>query len=244
MKPRIAVLMTIMILLTLATDIQAQGKKRQKAKAAQSVRVRVDPNDVLAAKQLLADLGYWVGPINSESDSYLKHSLIAFQKVEGRPTTGQITPEELQTLRTAKRPEPREKNSAHIEIDLRRQVLFMVNENGVVSNILPVSTGSGKMFTEGGRTRRAVTPIGTFVISRKIKAMHKSPLGLLYYPNYLVEGIAIHGNPSVPAFPASHGCIRIPMYAAVEFMALAPVGTPVVIHSGTEIQVNSMESHP
>ena len=64
--------------------------------------------------------------------------------------------------------------------------------------------------------------------------MHKSPLGLLYYPNYLIKGIAIHGNPSVPSFPASHGCIRIPMYAAVEFTGLAPIGIPVVIHSGTE----------
>jgi Uncharacterized protein conserved in bacteria len=226
-------LMTIIILLALASDITAQGKKIRKVKA-ESVRVHEDPNDVLAAKQLLSDLGYWVGPVNSEPDNYLKHSLVAFQKVEGRQRTGRITPEELQALRTAKRPEPREKGCAHIEIDLQRQVLFMVDENGAVSNILPVSTGSGKMFTEGGRTRRAVTPIGTFVISRKIKAMHKSPLGLLYYPNYLVEGIAIHGNPSVPAFPASHGCIRIPMYASVEFTGLAPVGIPVVIHSGTE----------
>jgi lipoprotein-anchoring transpeptidase ErfK/SrfK len=64
--------------------------------------------------------------------------------------------------------------------------------------------------------------------------MHKSPLGLLYYPNYLVEGIAIHGNPAVPAFPASHGCIRIPMYAAVEFTNIAAIGTQVVIHNGAE----------
>ena len=149
--------MTVMILLSLATAIQAQGKKGHKTKAARSVSVHEDPNDVLAAKQLLADLGYWVGPVNSKSDSYLNNSLIAFQKVEGRSRTGHITPEELLALRAAKRPEPREKDNAHIEIDLQRQVLFMVDENGVVSNILPVSTGSGKMFTEGGRTRRAVT---------------------------------------------------------------------------------------
>jgi len=233
MRARLLLMIVMVVLIGSTIDSEAQTRKKHKAKAQQSVVTHIDPADVLTAKQRLADLGYWVGPINSKADSYLKHSLIAFQKVEGRARTGQLTPEELQALRTAKRPEPREKSCAHIEIDLHRQVLFMVNENGVVSNILPVSTGSGKMFTEGGRTRRAVTPIGTFVINRKIKAMHKSPLGLLYYPNYLVEGIAIHGNPSVPAFPASHGCIRIPMYAAVEFTSLAPIGTPVVIYDGT-----------
>lgn len=52
-------------------------------------------------------------------------------------------------------------------------------------------------------------------------------------PNYFFDGVAIHGNPAVPQEPKSHGCIRIPMFAAKEFSELAPVGMPVVIHDGT-----------
>jgi lipoprotein-anchoring transpeptidase ErfK/SrfK len=52
----------------------------------------------------------------------------------------------------------------------------------------------------------------------------------MYYPVYIVGGIAIHGSPSVPRSPASHGCIRIPMYAAKAFHDSTPVGTPVHVY--------------
>jgi hypothetical protein len=54
---------------------------------------------------------------------------------------------------------------------------------------------------------------------------------MLYYPNYIAGGIAIHGSGSVPAFPDSHGCIRIPMYAAKEFSELTPVLMPVIVYA-------------
>jgi len=54
------------------------------------------------------------------------------------------------------------------------------------------------------------------------------------------EGIAIHGNPSVPVYPASHGCIRIPMFAAKEFSQMTPVGTPVIVYDELSDQELSM----
>ncbi len=48
--------------------------------------------------------------------------------------------------------------------------------------------------------------------------------------NYFSDGLAIHGNPSVPPQPKSHGCIRIPMFAAREVSKLLPVGTIVLIY--------------
>jgi lipoprotein-anchoring transpeptidase ErfK/SrfK len=53
---------------------------------------------------------------------------------------------------------------------------------------------------------------------------------MLYYPNYFSGGLAIHGNPSVPYQPASHGCIRIPMFASPEISKQLPVGTIVLIY--------------
>jgi hypothetical protein len=36
---------------------------------------------------------------------------------------------------------------------------------------------------------------------------------------------------SVPAYPASHGCIRVPMYAAKGLSRLMPIGIQVSIYS-------------
>jgi peptidoglycan hydrolase-like protein with peptidoglycan-binding domain len=184
------------------------------------------------AQQRLSDLGYWIGKVDGKWGEASRHGLIAFQKVERRKRTGRLTIDELLALRIATRPAPRERAFAHFEVDLHRQVLFEVEADGTVSKILPVSTGNGKPFKIEGETDIAVTPLGRFRVYRKLDGWRKSPLGLLYYPSYIVGGIAIHGNPSVPAQPASHGCIRIPMFAAEEFSNLMPIGTQVIVYDG------------
>ncbi len=186
--------------------------------------------EISEARRLLASLGYWIDPDDLGRDAQLRHALIAFQKIEGRKSTGKLTADELQALRGARSPEAREAGEAHVEVDLKRQVLFIVDAGGAILKILPISSGSGELFTSEGRTRRAVTPTGRFTVERKIAGWRKSPLGLLYYPNYINDGIAIHGNPSVPATPASHGCIRIPMFAAKEFSEMTPIGMPVLVY--------------
>ena len=89
---------------------------------------------------------------------------------------------------------PRETGYAHVEVDLSRQRLSVVDDSGRVVKTLPVSSGSGKWFTSEGRTRRAITPRGRFTVDRKIAGWHKSPLGMLYYPIYINQGVAIHGS--------------------------------------------------
>ena len=213
-----------------ASARQVSNKVRQKS------QLSLSTEETSEAEQRLSDLGYWTGFVDGALDEGSRQALIAFQKVEARQRTGKLTLEELQALRTAKRLSAREIGYAHIEIDLGRQVLFAVDVSGSVSKILPVSTGTGKLFTAEGRTRRAVTPSGRFTISHKIAGWRKSPLGLLYYPNYIVGGIAIHGNPSVPVYPASHGCIRIPMFAAKQFSEIYPVGTVVIVYYGESVE--------
>ena len=53
---------------------------------------------------------------------------------------------------------------------------------------------------------------------------------VLYYPMYFLRGFAIHGYPDVPAYPASHGCVRIPMWLALRLFALNGYGTTVIVH--------------
>jgi hypothetical protein len=52
----------------------------------------------------------------------------------------------------------------------------------------------------------------------------------MYYSNYISGGVAIHGSPNVPIQPASHGCIRIPMFAAREMSKLLRLGTIVLVY--------------
>jgi lipoprotein-anchoring transpeptidase ErfK/SrfK len=51
----------------------------------------------------------------------------------------------------------------------------------------------------------------------------------LPYALYFHQGLAIHGFPSVPDRPASHGCIRIPVKDAAFVFRAAPLGTAVLI---------------
>ncbi len=213
----------------------AHAKQKQQKNKPENIQASLFPSasEIAEARELLRQLGYWVIPEAVRFDTSLRHALIAFQKIEGRKRTGILTAEELNAIRTAHQPTAMEAGVAHIEVDLQRQVLFLVDSEGLVSHILPVSSGSGQLYTQDGVTQRAVTPLGHYKIERKILGWRKSALGLLYYPNYFHGGFAIHGNPSVPAYPASHGCIRIPMFASQEFSTIATVGMDVLVHNGT-----------
>lgn len=161
---------------------------------------------------------------------YREQALITFQKWEGRRVTGRLTRAEFNAIREATAPQPKDSGYKHVEVDLDRQVLLLIDDDGAVSMILPVSTGSGEHYKEKSMSGLAYTPRGRFKIYGKIAGWRKSPLGLLYYPNYFSDGLAIHGNPEVPHTPRSHGCIRIPMSVAKEVSEKLDVGTIVLIY--------------
>lgn len=212
-----------------ATATTSKKSARGAKKTAPKKEAPLNKTEIKEAEQRLADLGYWTGPVDGTFDEASRHALVAFQKVTGRKLTGKMTRGERAALMRAERPEPKNKGDAHIEVDIDRQVLFMVDADGVVNHVLPVSTGSGEEFKAEGYWRTAITPTGHLSILKKIQGWKKSALGELYYPNYIVGGIAIHGHTSVPFKPASHGCIRIPMFAAKEFFKIAPIGMDVFV---------------
>jgi len=202
--------------------------------------VSLSEDDIKEGQRRLVRLGYWIAPPNDEQTS---QALIAFQKVEGREITGKWTATELAAIRRASRPKPLEAGFQHVEIDLTRQVLFLVDTDSV-KLILPVATGTGRMFSDGGWTRRAITPTGRFKVYRKVEGWRGSSLGQLYYPNYITGGVAIHGSRSVSTEPSSFGCIRIPMYAAAEFSEITPLGTIVIVYGRFKPRrTNSFGSH-
>lgn len=131
----------------------AEAQTRRPAKVAPA-QPAPSNEEIGEAGRRLGELGYWVKPDPVGPDDSLRHTLITFQKIEGRPRTGVLTEEELRALRAARRPSALEWGHPHIEVDLCRQVLFVVDCCGATLRTLPVSTGSGECFTEGGRTRR------------------------------------------------------------------------------------------
>jgi peptidoglycan hydrolase-like protein with peptidoglycan-binding domain len=221
---------TFVILFFLAFTILAGDVIQAGGVAKKGAAQEVSKEEILAAERRLSDLGYWTGPIDGTLDSDSRHALIAFQKVEGRQRTGKLTRAELQALLSANRPLPKYSGYVHVEIDLNRQVLFIVDTTDKITHVLPVCTGNEKSYVDHGEIHRAHTPRGRFKVSRKMAGWRRSSLGLLYYPNYIYNGIAIHGSPAMAVYPSSHGCIRIPMFASKELSELTPVGTEVIVY--------------
>ena len=185
----------------------------------------------LELEQRLVDLRYDVGAVDGNFDAVTRSAAMAFQKLNGMARTGEITPEfTASVMSTNGTPPPLVPGGGanRVEIDLTRQVLFLY-EGDALSRILPVSTGNGERFCEGGPCRNAVTPTGDYDIYRQGEGWERGPLGSLYNPQYFNGGIAIHGSKSVPAEPASHGCVRIPMSAAEWFPSHVSLGTPVFV---------------
>ena len=185
--------------------------------------------DIRESERRLSEMGYWTGSVDGIVDEAMRSALIAFQKWEGRAITGKLTLAELDAIRSATPPKARDVGYAHVEVDVDRQVLLIVDEEDDV-RVLPVSTGSGKPYMDEGQMSVAYTPRGRFVVYDKSSGWENGVLGSVYYANYISGGVAIHGYLSVPTQPASHGCIRIPMFAAREVSKLMPVGTIVLVY--------------
>ena len=216
-----ALLLIASLILLVSTESFAWTKdKKRAARSLNRIELR-------KAERRLSEMGYSTGRVDGVID---RTALIAFQKWEGLKVTGRLTRNDFDVIMNANAPQSKDSGYRHVEVDLDRQVLLLIDSEGDITKILPVSTGSGKRYNEKGMRGLAYTPTGRFRIYGKMSGWRKSPLGLLYYPNYFSDGLAIHGNPSVPHEPRSHGCIRIPMFAAADVSRQLPVGTIVLIY--------------
>ncbi|MDP8976355.1 MAG: L,D-transpeptidase family protein [Actinomycetota bacterium] len=201
--------------------------------------------EVRALEQRLSDLRYDAGKVDGVFDATTGHAVLAFQKVNGMARTSRATPDVVANVSRSRPAAPllASGGATRVEIDLKRQVLFLWKD-GALARILPVSSGNGKRYCVQGDCATAVTPGGSYRVGRKIRGLRVSRLGQLYNPLYFNGGIAIHGASSVPAQPASHGCVRIPMSASLWFFDAVPSGTPVYVFGGPRAPVPFNEAAP
>ena len=211
------------------TELAAAKPKPKKTKPA------APSFDVASVQKKLTELKYYVGPIDGEVGSAMTSAVMAFQKVQGLGADGAVGEQTLAALKDPKQPALKGGASNRLEVDLTKQVLYFVSGDAL-QRILPVSSGSGSEYeTASGGTARSLTPIGTYAIQRKIPGTRVADLGELYDPMYFYEGWAIHGSNSVPAYPASHGCIRVTRADALWLYPKVPIGFSVNIYGGTHV---------
>lgn len=75
------------------------------------------------------------------------------------------------------------------------------------------------------------TPTGVFVVLQKDKNHHSSTYNDAPMPNMnrlTWSGIALHAG-NLPGYPASHGCVRLPMDFSARLFEVTHLGTPVII---------------
>lgn len=201
--------------------------------------------EVKALQEALAAQRYSVGSIDGVYAGMTTHAVMAFQKAHGLARTGRATPDVIAKIKTAGILGPMMPGGGanRVEVDLKRQILQLY-KGGELVTVLSVSTGNNKRFCVDGECATAVTPGGSFRVTRKISGIRVSRLGKLWNPVYFNGGIAIHGSPSVPAYPASHGCVRIPIPVSEWFHSQVPTGTPVYVLGGKRAPVPFNETAP
>lgn len=183
---------------------------------------------VKALQRRLNDLHYDTGKVDGAYGAGTLTAVWGFQKVNGMKPTGSVGKKTKAALADPESPKVRVPDGPgdRVEVQLKKQILT-VYDDGEVELITHISSGSGQHYCstytdeytgeKGTTCGVAVTPTGDYKASRRIMGWRKSKLGQLYNPVYFNGGIAVHGAPSVPLFPASHGCVRIPMHTAGVF---------------------------
>jgi hypothetical protein len=204
----------------LVTVAPAQGYAATRRSLQQTVflpnlRIGSRGASVLGLEQRLHQLHYALGRIDGYYGADTSDAVVAFQKLHGLPRTGSTDLRFWRALDRAGIPTPRYGGSKHVEVSKELQVLFLVTA-GQVTLIVPVSTGA-----------TGNTPLGMWHVYSRVPGYNAEQM---YYSSFFVGAFAIHGYHSVPPYPASHGCVRIPIWVAPRVYSLIDYGTTVYIY--------------
>ena len=167
----------------------------------------------------LARLKFRVPSLGSSFTSQVADAVVAFQKAYGLTRDyvfGASCWRKLETATVikAKYSSP----STHLEVDKGRQIAMVV-KNGAPYGIIPVSTGA-----------TGNTPSGTFHIFIKSLWAQSNYDSLLFRSMGFYSDFAMHGYSPVPPYPASHGCVREPMWVAQWMYDQSWVGETVYLY--------------
>jgi L,D-transpeptidase catalytic domain len=172
---------------------------------------------VVLLQRGLRALGY-PAPLSGHYGGSTSRAVLAFRKVNslGRSGRASVGVYERVLRRRGRFRLRHPRAGKHAEFDWSRQVLALAR-GGRVWRVYHAS--SGKASTP--------TVFGSFRFYRKQPGTNSH--GMLH-SNYFIGGYAIHGYPSVPNYPASHGCIRVPNANARAIDAWIRLGDRIFVY--------------
>ena len=196
-----------------ATPQQAAFRARDKR--IKVVRLRAGAGSrgskVLLLQRGLRSLGFAV-PVTGRFDGGTARAVTAFRKTNGMGTSGfastAIYDKVLRRRGAFRLKHPRA--GRHVEFDWSRQLLVLA-ARGRAWRVYHAS--SGKPSTP--------TVFGAFRFYLKTPGYNSHAM---YFSNYFIRGYAVHGYAGVPNYPASHGCIRVPIPNAVAIYRHISIG--------------------
>jgi hypothetical protein len=189
---------------------------------------------VALLQEALADLGMYRGPIDGEYGWTTAFGVMTLHKVLDLERTWEFQEGDWRYLADFRLPElPDRPDEPHrLEVDIGRQVIFLYEE-GVVSQIVPTSTGGTYAYysPRNDAVVWAGTPRGDFTLFHFSPGWHCDSLTgwCIYNPWSFTPHYAVHGYPSVPEYPASHGCVRLTTWDSDALISYMEVGMPIHI---------------
>ena len=161
----------------------------------------------------------YVTPVNGRHDGATGRAVMAFRKVNGMSRGFSANRNVMRALFAGRggyrlrHP----KAGKHAEIDLSRAVLVLA-ERGKPVRIYHASPGKPS----------TPTVRGSFRVYRRQPGTNSHGM---VHSAYFIRGYAIHGYASVPAYPASHGCVRVPIPNARSIYNWFTMGTRVDVYA-------------
>jgi L,D-transpeptidase catalytic domain/Putative peptidoglycan binding domain len=172
---------------------------------------------VALLQQRLAAVGY-ATPQTGVYDSLTGLAVLAFRKVNGMERTTTLTPLVVDRLLSGaggfKVRYPQ--HGRHVEANLGWQVLALIDAGRVV-RAYTISSGKPSTPTVLGHFRFYMREPGT-----NSHGMVDS--------TYFIRGYAVHGYYDVPTYPASHGCLRVPIPDAYAIYSWIHLGDQIDVY--------------
>ena len=228
------------------TSATAVSRTTSVAATPRTLKEGMSGSDVLALQHRLWGLHYWPGPkIDGKFTHDVTEAVWAFQAINGLKEDGVVGPATATALAHQKAYKaqyphgPATRVEVNINANVQVLVLFKSNAPYLISH---VSSGGGYTYcSKGSCNHKAITPTGIYTLHSYIPGPVTVPLGLMYNPVFFIgTAYAIHGDGSVPVYPASHGCIRIPNNLSKTFHTMITVsyshGTQVEIYNRSGVQ--------
>ncbi len=203
----------------ISTELQALTRMEHTERVpSRMLHVGMSGADVRTLNQRLFTLHFLPAPESSEYTAATVDAVIAFQKWAGITRDGSAGPQTQKALARAAAPTPLlHRAGRRVEVSISKQVALEVSGEKVVW-VLPVSTAMPGYITPLGRYR---------VYSQSVESWSNPYKEWLPYASYYAGGRALHGLFSVPPYPASHGCIRVPLEFAPLLYKFDTVGTEI-----------------